>query len=538
MHLISPLAAGVAGAENGSVAIYRRGTTTRATVYEDFEATASYTPSANVDLDSNGRVIRYVNELVECFVYDSGGALVCQFTPGDQATAVEVRSQSFLGASYETGATAPGYPTTAGAIFDLWKATTGATGWKVLVGGVDITLQSALSAVGGVFFNVQASTYGAAGNGVADDTTACQAAITACAAAGGGIVWFPEGTYRTTATLSLPDKVSLWGPGAHCTTITIDHATTHCLAYAGATTRVWQELVGLRLLASQANTGMHVVVLDGTLLRMSGCDVGSVNTNGQAVALATSTTTRVAIDGCTLTCGDGGTALPFNMDGAAKRVSITNTVFIAPATMSGPALCRGNNMDIARCRFDFTSLTTGTVYGVYTNSTTPMNITVTQCTFTADGGGATTTAMYLGTLSAGSRFYEDGNTILCDTWYNYAILATAVAMQVWLGTRRTRRLVVSNSLASYNAATDQYGEFSFVTDVAGTTTITPVLFPPGNTCTFHVRNNDGTNRTLALASPATTDASETVVAGAHRIIHMSIVQLTTDYYIANDWSSF
>ncbi len=49
---------------------------------------------------------------------------------------------------------------------------------------------------GGAVFNVQNPTYGATGNGTTDDTTAIQAAITAAQAApGGGVVWFPPGTY-------------------------------------------------------------------------------------------------------------------------------------------------------------------------------------------------------------------------------------------------------------------------------------------------------------------------------------------------------
>lgn len=44
--------------------------------------------------------------------------------------------------------------------------------------------------------------YGAKGNGVTDDTAAIQAAITACAAAGGGIVFLPPGTYLLDSALS------------------------------------------------------------------------------------------------------------------------------------------------------------------------------------------------------------------------------------------------------------------------------------------------------------------------------------------------
>jgi hypothetical protein len=60
-------------------------------------------------------------------------------------------------------------------------------------------------------YNVQ--TYGARGNGTTNDTTAIQAAITACSAAGGGIVFVPEGTYKCTSTLTLKREVTLRGVG-------------------------------------------------------------------------------------------------------------------------------------------------------------------------------------------------------------------------------------------------------------------------------------------------------------------------------------
>lgn len=53
---------------------------------------------------------------------------------------------------------------------------------------------------GNQVFNVKS--YGAVGNDTADDTTAIQSAI-AAAAAVGGVVWFPAGTYKITAALKL-----------------------------------------------------------------------------------------------------------------------------------------------------------------------------------------------------------------------------------------------------------------------------------------------------------------------------------------------
>lgn len=59
------------------------------------------------------------------------------------------------------------------------------------------------------FFNVKDATYGAVGDNSHDDTTNIQAAIDACAAAGGGTVYFPPGIYKTTAALILKAHVVL-----------------------------------------------------------------------------------------------------------------------------------------------------------------------------------------------------------------------------------------------------------------------------------------------------------------------------------------
>ncbi|MBN9629395.1 MAG: twin-arginine translocation signal domain-containing protein [Actinobacteria bacterium] len=64
-----------------------------------------------------------------------------------------------------------------------------------------------------VVFNVQ--DYGAAGNGTHDDTAAIQSAITAAQAAGGGTVYLPSGTYKTTSTLLISGaSMTVAGEGA------------------------------------------------------------------------------------------------------------------------------------------------------------------------------------------------------------------------------------------------------------------------------------------------------------------------------------
>jgi len=65
------------------------------------------------------------------------------------------------------------------------------------------------------FYNVKHSDYGAVGDNSADDTPKIQLAIDAAIAAGGGIVFFPEGTYRMDSAVEIEgSNIILWGAGA------------------------------------------------------------------------------------------------------------------------------------------------------------------------------------------------------------------------------------------------------------------------------------------------------------------------------------
>lgn len=65
---------------------------------------------------------------------------------------------------------------------------------------------------GGAVFNVRGATYGAVGNGVADDTAAIQAAVNAAAAVRGTVL-IPPGTYKVTGIILAPG-ITLSGYGA------------------------------------------------------------------------------------------------------------------------------------------------------------------------------------------------------------------------------------------------------------------------------------------------------------------------------------
>lgn len=211
MHLISSLASGVAGAENGTVSMVLRGTSTPATYYTDFEGTSSAT-ATNVALDQYGGKVMFVNALVTVTVRNSGGSIVRQFTDGVSAPAVEVRSASFNGAAYSGGAVAPGNPTTLQSVLDKWATSAGTTDFKVDINGTPTNLESAFAAVAGLrYFVVTDPAYGAVGDGVTNDLAAFQAAINAANAAGGGVVFVPRGSFLLNGTLTSYATVALLG---------------------------------------------------------------------------------------------------------------------------------------------------------------------------------------------------------------------------------------------------------------------------------------------------------------------------------------
>lgn len=78
--------------------------------------------------------------------------------------------------------------------------------------------------------------YGALGNDATDDTTAIQSAITA--AASGGIVYFPPGTYRVTSLTVSVAGVSLVGAGPFASIIRTTSTTANVLTLGNAGTPV------------------------------------------------------------------------------------------------------------------------------------------------------------------------------------------------------------------------------------------------------------------------------------------------------------
>lgn len=81
--------------------------------------------------------------------------------------------------------------------------------------------------------------FGAVGNGVADDTAAVVAAVAFLALLGGGTLYFPAGTYKLSAAVVLSSGIWVQGAGVNETTITLATNTTPAIFfYASAASNI------------------------------------------------------------------------------------------------------------------------------------------------------------------------------------------------------------------------------------------------------------------------------------------------------------
>lgn len=486
MHLIAPLAAGIAGAESGTVDIYRRGTSTRATYYTDFEATSAVTPTASISLDANGGGIFYVNELVQCVVKTSAGTTLRTFVAGDAAGGIEVTSPSFTGTDYTTGASAANKPTTLQAVLDRWYDSAGTTNFQVLLGGAATDLDTAFTNLSGVVYNVKG--YGAVGNGTTDDRAAIVAAVAAAAAAGGGTVFFPAGTYRISDRVDVGATVNLMGAGANCTTLKIDNATAAILKLGTGPAAAPGTVRGLTFTGA-AGSLPNVFFDNAVVVNVSFEECAFVGVaNSTALVSASSGTGRVSFSHCAFSPVSTAVGSCAFSGSATCPGYFYDCKFITPATYNPTnGMLQGQNLWLYGCEFDNSACTSGTFACVNYSSAATGEIV--GCKFGADGGaGATSTAITLGVLAAGSSFYESGNIFATDTAFSYT--AAAAQGQVTLDSRDKRAGTLSlNAAATLDA--DEYGVIVATQTGNASFTLNADLAPPGTTFTLIWRNGSG-----------------------------------------------
>jgi len=499
MQLVSALRSGVAAAANGAAHVYQRGTQTAAICYADFEGTTVLSqPSGGFTLDAYGSLEIYVNQVVDISVVDSTGLVVASLTEGEAAPNVEVRSLAFTGTDYDSGASAAGNPTTLQAVLDAVLAAFGTTDWSIKISGTTKTPIQWLAQIIGVFTNVKDPTYGAVGDGVTDDTTHIQAALTA-AGTPKGIVFFPAGTYRTTAKLTVPTGVHLWGAGTDATFIKIDHATADTLEYgSGSDTFGDQEIRGLTIDCLQANSGIFVSCPDNSNVRrvlIINCALGSSSTvhTGKLFSSVNS--------GHTLKMKDvyafPATGIGVHMDSTSGRMVLDTVIFfLVSATFGNQVVLSRSQTRITGCKFDVSSQTSGTAQCITVgDGSAGVDAVVTGCRF-KNGTSANMTAInVVGANVANAAFSESANGFIESTAFlaRVAGLTSITATPVSVTTQdRDGRVEQQSSNANVQLNGDLYGVslLTRTTNGAGQI-ITSNTAPPGAHWTIGVLNSSG-----------------------------------------------
>lgn len=164
--------------------------------------------------------------------------------------------------------------------------------------------------------------YGAKGNGKADDTKKIQKAINAAQSAGGGTVYLPPGTYKTTATLVVSkSRVNIQGDGAS-SNIACSFAAGDILRVArpGGTGPLLSEGIysDFAITSSIVKTSGAALAMDGVQdMRISNIGaVSRVHPNNLYDAFTFHDFTIVVVESCTLMARNKGVTCWGNEVGA------------------------------------------------------------------------------------------------------------------------------------------------------------------------------------------------------------------------------
>lgn len=180
--------------------------------------------------------------------------------------------------------------------------------FKSLVAGDGVSIEHAAGSVTisapGVYVNVKSN--GATGDGTTDDTAAIQAVITAVAALGGGVVFFPRGTYKVTALTVASDYVRLVGEG-RASRIAKSTATGNTLTFDNG-------LTGSALNTYLYGCGIENVCFEPSVPRTSGWEVYAPHFSG----LALNQLTMISVYGGALI----GRAADLNVDAHISNLRI------------------------------------------------------------------------------------------------------------------------------------------------------------------------------------------------------------------------
>jgi hypothetical protein len=512
MDLITVLACGVANATSGTARIYRRGTTTAATYYNDAEGLDTVTAGTAVQLNSYGQAVVYVNQPVTVVVNSTSASAVLTFDHMTSSPVVEVRSQSFTGTDYDDAETGGGKPTTLQEALDSWFDSAGAKDFNVLVNGVSTALTTALAGVR-ILYSVKNTAYGATGDGTTDDAAAIQLAVDAAEADGGGTVYFPAGTYAITDRINVPAFVNLLGEGAESSVIRVNHLSSDAIALEGGP----NEISGLTIdTAASTNTGSAIrfegsggiTIIDRCTFSMgNGTVLECLNPLFQVVTITDSTLENSA-------AATGITSMNIGNDGRVylRGCAVQNSAAAHTSTM----------FDVERCIIESTTFyaaaTSGTIKYVVCNTS---SASIANCNFLATGG-ATVTAIEVGSgvqLSENGNIFGSGVTPYLMTSYPGETSDTTILLY----SREARRDYTAQSgTGTISPDCLSYKHIHIrVSDNSNFTIDLDTYKPPqGHSSVVFIHNNSGGTTGTITLSGVSNGTNETLNTGVVKIIHI------------------
>lgn len=306
--------AGTAAA-SGTVSFYQPGTLVAVVVYSDDALTQIQVQPITLDALGRTPLPVYLAVPARAIIKSAAGATLFDVTriDGDRAELVALSNATFPGAS------------TVDAALTALSASLGGTNGNFLAPGSGATARGLQAVIADLAFDVK--NYGAIGNGIADDTVACQAAINAALAAGGGSVLFPPGKYlissafAATYSVSVASSLRLVGTGGpNGSTIIQSSVTANFLTATntpGGTIYLFIESLNLSHSTSSSGTCIAATAVNVYLLNVFAQaayeTVASLATGGGVVSTLTATNcllqSRTAASAAALSDASGGVRL-------------------------------------------------------------------------------------------------------------------------------------------------------------------------------------------------------------------------------------
>lgn len=450
---------------SGYAWFYQPGTTdTQVTVFSDADGLAAITQP--VRLDAAGRASVFARDALQILIQDSARTTVRLYDRGNTVAAgqVEVENNVATGTSLTTGSQVTGGRTDLNTYLSSLSASFGAVdGYVDMGGGTTRLLKDAIRSLSHIF-DVTSQPYGAAGDGVTNDTTAVQAAITAANAASGGFVFFPPGTYVVTS-LTIPTNITLLGCGSGKSIIQSSYASEVLLVATGA-------LVGQGLKFKSTGKG---------LLRYT----TAIPTGGVFTACAFEASTAGTVVGIVGDVGGGVINLTtfLGCDFVRTGSGATQALFGTGCRIFGGTITYSDFYLFDDTAFNLLSGTYveyqgATNTGLVRNGATSQSITMLGSAFAATGVGVLQ-------LSSGVWMREFG----CD----FIIGVTVTAAMTSSSNRDAGSVVSSGSATSYTPDFNQYRSFFLTSTGASFQWNNPTVTTPqsGQRVTLWYKNTNG-----------------------------------------------